>query len=545
MIHSGPNKKLGATIFAIVLILSVHAQSHVYSFFPVKGLALQSNALIGRIGSHFFLMNTESKNGLGLYILDTTTQTAITKQYPFPKQLLSIQVNESAIEFTGIAQDKSGLSYHIITLNAAGEVMERKEGPLTGMRGPVKAMVSSGKQYLLFYEYAKKTTDSSQLRGVLLGNDRGIIKQLRYSFKLDPELDTDPELFLDNSGNTHVLVYDKVANYRMSADVTVNTIPLSEEQIVSEVFTLQKVKLKNMRVFQNNECNCLQAEGMYVDGITKTNKGLYSIAFPPGRKNELAPRFIPFQNEMIKNFRKGFAATDENILKTIQLQEILYTDEGSFMILRINNGVPQRIMRINPEIDSSTKSLSRVLSTSRVSDYHPSPPSQVTTTGVAGAAVQRTRTVPAVPIDVPIDRSTGASTLLSPAPSHASPLSSRASGRNAPKFIFVKLDKDKGIQWYTSRSLDIFAADDELYNQIFFIGGEKEEVPMVLYQADAFDEPTPVLITMKNGKQMLDKFPEKKLVFSPMLYLDHFQYGSIYLNTETGVGGLLVIRTKE
>lgn len=102
-----------------------------------------------------------------------------------------------------------------------------------------------------------------------------------------------------------------------------------------------------------------------------------------------------------------------------------------------------------------------------------------------------------------------------------------------------------GIQWYTGRSLDIFAADDELYNRIFFIGGEKEEVPLVLYQADALDEPSPVLITMKDGKQILDKFPEKKLIFSPMLFLDHFQYGSVYLNTETGVGGLLVIQTKE
>lgn len=540
MIHSWLNKKLWATILAIVLILSVHAQPHAYSFFPVKGLALQSTALVGRIGSHFFLMSTESKNGLGIYILDTTTQTAITKQYSFPKQLLSIQVNESSIEFAAIAQDKTGLSYHIITLNATGEVLDKKDGPLTGMHGPVKATVSAGKQYLLFYEHSKKTNDSSQLRGVLLGMGKEIKKQLRYSFKLDPELDTDPELFLDNSGNTHVLVYDKFANYRISADVTVNTIPLTEEQIVSEVFTFQKVKLKNMRVFQNNDCNCLQAEGMYVDGITKKNKGVYSIAFPPGRKNELAPRFIPFQEEMIKNFRKGFAATDENILKTIQLQDILYADEGSFMILRINNGEPQKIMRINPEDDPSAKSLSRTLGTSRAADYQ-QPPTVVTTSGVAGAAVQRTRTVPAMPID----RSTGTSSLLSGAPPHASPLSSRASGRNAPKFICVKLDKDQGIQWYTSRSLDIFAADDELYNRVFFIGGEKEEVPMVLYQADALDEPSPVLITIKNGKQMLDKFPEKKLVFSPMLYLDHFQYGSIYLNTETGVGGLLVIQTKE
>ena len=540
MVYSWPHKKWVSTVLAIVLILNVQAQSHTYSFFPVKGMALQSNALIGRIGSHFFLMNTESRNGLGLYILDTTTQTGVTKQYDFPKQVLSIQVTEHSMIFVASSQERSGLVYHILTINEKGELLNRKDGPLTGMRGPAKALVSAGKQYLLFYELSKKSNDSSQLRGVLLGGEWEVKKQLRYSFKLDAELDTDPEVFLDNTGNTHVLVYDKFANYRISADVTVNSIPLTEEQIVSEVFTFQKVKLKNMRVFQNNDCNCLQAEGMYVDGITKANKGLYSIAFPPGRKNELAPRFIPFNEEQVKNFRKGFGATDENILKSIQLQDMLYSDEGSFAILRINNGMPQKVMRINPEDDPSAKSLSRSLSTSRAGDYQ-QPPTLVLTTGVAGAAVQRARTVPAMPID----RTAGASPLLSGAPPRSSPLSSRASGRNAPKFICVKLDKDQGIQWYTGLSLDVFAADDELYNRVLFLGGEKQELPLLLYQADALDEPLPVLITLKDGRQMLDKFPEKKLVFSPLLYLDHYQYGSLYLNTETGVGGLMVIQTKE
>ena len=534
------NKKLWPSVFSIVLVLNVYAQEHAFSFFPVKGLALQSNALVGRIGSRFFLMNTEMNNGLALYILDTTTHTAITKKYPFPKQLVSVQVNNKSILFVGVMHDRTGLAYHVLELNGSGEVIFKKETPLIAMRGPIKTLVSVGKQWFLFYELARKTNDSSQLRGVLVGADWIVKKQLRYSFKHDAELDTEPEIFLDNNGNTHVLVYDNYTNFRISADVTVNSIPLAEEQIVSETFTFQKVKLKNMRVFQNSECNCLQAEGVYVDGINKVNKGLYSIAFPPGRKNELAPRFIPFTNEMVKNFRKGFSATDETILKSVQLQDIVYADEGSFMILRINNGLPQRTTRINPEDNPSAKSLSQSLNTSRSSDYQP-PPSQVITTGTAGSAIQRARALPVMPID----KSGNAAQMLSSGPGHSSPLSSRSSGRNAPKFICLKLDKEQGIQWYTSISLDIFNADDELYNRIFFMGGEKTELSLVLYQADALDEPFPILITMKDGKQWLDRFPQKKLIFSPMLFLDHYQYGSLYLNTENGEGGLMLVQTKD
>lgn len=538
MQHSCVNKKLWPAVFTIVLVLNGHAQQHAFRFFPIKGLALQSNALIGRIGSHFFLLNTESNNGLGLSILDTTAATAATRHYSFPKQLVSIQVNERSIVLVATSQNGAGPAYHILELNEAGDEVDKKDGPLTAMRGPVKATISAGKQYLLFYELVRKTDDSVQLRGVMLGADRVVKKQLRYSFRHNIELDSEPELFLDNSGNTHILVYDKYDNYRISADLTVNTIPLTEEQIISETFTFRKVKLKRMRVFRNNDCNCLQAEGMYVDGVSRINKGLYSIAFPPGRKNELAPRFIPFNDEMVKNFRKGFSATDETILQSIALQDILYSDEGSFMILRINNGIPQKVMRINPEDDPSVKSLNRALNTSRAGDYQP--PSQAITTGTTGAGARRSRTVPVMPID----KSGNASQLLSGAATRSSPLSSRASGRNAPKFICVKIDKEQGIQWYAGRSLDIFA-DDELYNRIFFIGGEKEALPLVLYQADPQEEPFPVLITMKAGKQLPDKFPEKKLVFSSMLYLDHFQYGSLYLNSETGESGLMVIKAKE
>lgn len=538
MQHSCLNKKLWPAVFSIVLVLNVHAQQHVFRFFPIKGLALESNALIGRIGSHFFLLNTESNNGLGLYILDTAAATAATRHYSFPKQLVSIQVNERSIVLVAASQNGAGPAYHILELNEAGDEVDRKDGPLTAMRGPVKVTISAEKQYLLFYELVRKTDDSVQLRGVMLGADRVVKKQLRYSFRHNIELDSEPELFLDNNGNTHILVYDKYDNYRISADLSVNTIPLAEEQIISETFTFRKVKLKHLRVFRNNDCNCLQAEGMYIDGVSKINKGLYSIAFPPGRKNELAPRFIPFNDEMVKNFRKGFSATDETILQSIELQDILYSDEGSFMILRINNGIPQKVMRINPEDDPSVKSLNRALSTSRSGDYQP--PSQAITAGTAGAGLRRSRTVPVMPID----KSGNASQLLSGAPTRSSPLSSRASGRNAPKFICVKIDKEQGIQWYTGRSLDIFTAD-ELYNRILFIGGEKEALPLVLYQADPQEEPFPVLITMKAGRQLPDKFPEKKLVFSSMLYLDHFQYGSLYLNSETGESGLMVIKARE
>ena len=135
--------------------------------------------------------------------------------------------------------------------------------------------------------------------------------------------------------------------------------------------------------------------------------------------------------------------------------------------------------------------------------------------------------------------------MISGLPAHLSPLSSRASARNAPKIIFVKLDKEKGFQWYVSRSLDVFASGYDTYNHSFLTGGEPDEINVVLYQADAIDEPFPVWLTIRDGKQTVEKFPEKKLILSPVQFLDHHQFASLYLNTETGESGLMTVRAKE
>jgi hypothetical protein len=100
----------------------------------------------------------------------------------------------------------------------------------------------------------------------------------------------------------------------------------------------------------------------------------------------------------------------------------------------------------------------------------------------------------------------------------------------------VKLEKERGIQWYESRALDIFNYNNDVYNRSFISSGEKQEITMLLYQADAADEPYPVLVTIQPGKQTVERLPEKKLVFSPLQFLAPGQYASLYQNTETGRG---------
>jgi len=512
--------------------LPLFSQTRQFQFFPVKEPGVWQMQLAGQLDSHFFLISPEKAPGLQVYIYDTVTHSGIMHGFDFPKPLVEVQTGENTIRFIATSRNQEQISAHLLELDGTGKLIRQQETVLPGVKMPPRLLISGNRQYLLFYQLIRKTTDSSMLRGVLLDADWKQRKQLLYSFRHNTEQDAEPETFLDNQGNTHVLVYDKYANYRMSSDLAVNSISLNEEQIVSETFTFEKVKLKTLRLFQNNECNCLQAEGMYVDGLSKKNKGIYSIAFPTGRKNELAPRFIPFHNEMIRYFRKGFSATHETIQANLQLQDILYTDSGSVAVLKLVAGIPSPVQKIRPEDDPSLKALGRTLAMARASD-------------IVASAASATTTAPRMRVNSVADKFVNTGPLGGGLPPRPSALASKATGRNAPKLIFIKLDKEQGFAWYAARSLDVFNLPEDLFNRQLLASDGYQEVQLLVYQADALEEPYPVLITVTKGEQAVRKFPSKQLRFSPLQLIAPGQYASLYHNKETEEAGLLLLHTLE
>lgn len=524
--------KIFVWFFCLLSGSPIFSQTHQFQFFPIQEPGVWQLQLAGKLGSHFFLMNPESSPGLRVYIYDTVSRTGTTHIFDFPKPLVAVQTGENTIRFMATSRNQDQLTADLLELDTAGKQIRRQQTLLPGVKAPFRWLSSSNRQYLLFYQLIKKTTDSALIRGVILDADWQPRKQLLYSFRRNAEQDAEPETFLDNQGNTHVLVYDKYGNYRMSSDLAVNSISLGEELIVSETFTFEKVKLKTMRVFQNNECNCLQAEGMYVDGISKNNKGIYSIAFPPGRKNELAPRFIPFHNEMIRYFRKGFSATDETIQANLQLQDILYTDSGSVAVLKLAAGIPSPIQKIRPEDDPSLKALGSTLATARASD-------------IVASAASATATAPRMRVNSVADKFANAAPLGGGLPPRPSALASKATGRNAPKLIFIKLGKEQGFAWYAARPLDVFHLPEEGFNRQLLASDGYKEVQVLQYQPDLLEEPYPVLLTITNGEQTVRKFPSKYLRFSPLQLMAPGQYASLFHNKETAEGGLLLVQTQE
>jgi hypothetical protein len=533
-----PRSLILAIAFALAANL-LHAQGHEFHFFPVKDIALEQQGLVGMLGNRAFLLSLDRKDQLNLFVFDLEAQQGLKKDYPFEREGMAIVNRDHSILFVS----QTGKQVHLLELDETGAVLRQKKSLVAVGAQPAHVLSSADKSRVLVYSLERKGSDSSVIAGTLFDSAMNAVKHLAYAFHYEPELDMDPAVVLDNQGNTHVLVYDKTTNYRMSSDLTLNTIPYAEELIISETFNLNKIKLRTMQAFQNSECNCIQTEGLYVDGMEKNNRGVYSIAFPPGRKNELAPRFIRFRSDMIQQFKKGFSATEEAVQDNIQLQDLFYSDSGSVAVFSLRLGDPQKLQSdpINSDSRMGARGIRQTLAVSRGNDMIASVATAVVPASTPSGTRVRSITNRPVPTGDPNNDLwpfTNGSYQKPP------PLSSRASGRNAPKLMFVKLHHDQGFSWFTSRSLDVFSPSADLYNKQFIAGGQWPEAAMIMYQADDAGEPSPVFVTVRNGRQTVEKFGDRQLVFSPLQLISPGHYGSLYLNLEKDEAGILLINPR-
>lgn len=526
-----PFRKPVILLMALHACLTLSAQKHQFSFYPIPAYQYQTEGLVARYGSHFFLMGPEVGKELSLLVFDTVTKKSITRFYPFPRTVLSVDSMGNGLRLITTEIRRNGRVCHFMDLDETGNIIGRKETLLQGWRGNIQFLYSPNRKHLLYYQFITVSEDSSLIRGAIMDTGGRITKDLSYPFRMHASLDAVPEVFLDDQGNTHVLVYDKFDNYRISTNAWVNTIPFLQDEIESAGYVFGKVKLRNMRVFQNRELDCLQAEGMYTDGNDKKNKGIYVIRFPAGKNNALSQRFIPFHQEMTKKLKQGFSATEQMILNGLTLLDVKYEAKGSLALLNLQVGDPQKIMQLKPENDPSVSSFNKSLNNSRASDILLPVATTATSTQSrnrlqAGFSDKYVNTLP----------------LSGRTHSLLSPLASRSTSRNAPKLICIKLDSEKGFAWYLTKSLDVFIQERDYYNQVISIKVSDSEMAFVLFQADAAEEPYPVWVSFKNGAQQTEKIPGKMLVLSPIISVSGQGFACLYQDTVNGETGLMLVK---
>jgi hypothetical protein len=130
--------------------------------------------------------------------------------YPFPQiNAIWVLLAQSAV-FVGIENDSNGNCCHFLEVDKDGNILRNHSIHLELTKSPVHILTDNNKQRLFFFQFQKKSNDSLLLKGYLVDVSGLIQKQLAYPIKYDDDLDAEPKLLFDNSGNVHVMILDPI-----------------------------------------------------------------------------------------------------------------------------------------------------------------------------------------------------------------------------------------------------------------------------------------------------------------------------------------------
>lgn len=482
--------------------------------------------VLGRIHNKIFLINQNNPEIVDLYAYDTLSKTGAQYVRRFPRMMLHTLSRPQAFGFVGIYQQEDKLRYRYLELGENGDSLRGHEDTLALLNNRFNTLSSPDERHLLYYQCRRFNADSAWLQGTMIGVNGTVEKVLYYTFKHDKERDQEPSVFVDNSGNTHIVVYDKFDNYRISTNITINTISFADEFITSESFDLRKVKLKTMDLLEDVSAGRISAKGLYVNAADFEVQGMYNLSFPLARKNEIRPKYAPFTPEIIKSMTKNFNnQTTSQTLNQLSIEDISNTSGGTTSVFHLDpvgmytGTAKQRSPYDETRIFQNQVNLFRV-EMPTVNNLYEMEQKNADIAPSALAAGPRS----------------------TPPPSYVA-----ADSWNAPKLVFLRTNANNDFTWHATKGQNIFSLPDPRYNYTLYANDAFETI-VLLYENNDLkkaDVPRPVLVSFRNGQRVTERVADKLVLFSPVQPLRDRMFGAIYYNPNNYESGIMVIQPAE
>lgn len=149
------------------------------------------------------------------------------------------------------------------------------------------------KRYFFFYTGYNDTIGRIVLDGVLLDRYDGEISSVRWPIDFDAEQQRQKMPIVDGIGNIHTVVYDKLTNYKLSANIHIYTRNNIDRTTTVETFGFDKIKFYDLDFIDNPEAQEVQLRGFYYSDNEREKTGLASIGFSYKRGSKLSQLFTP------------------------------------------------------------------------------------------------------------------------------------------------------------------------------------------------------------------------------------------------------------
>lgn len=376
------------------------AQQLTVTYQPIPGISFRSPVCIGKTNNGFAIIDIVSADSSVLYFMDTNLQPIKTHKLPAAAYEASAFTKDNEVHF--IWQQRSGdsTSIRLWQVKESGEqvITERKEAA-PGSKHVFQQMASDKKnRYSCFYTFFAGP-QQLVIKGILYDSSLQQVKKIDQSFAYDGNMQRLTQVLLDPKGNLHLVIYDKLTNYRLSAGIQVYTLPYGSENFVTETYRFDKVKFYDLIFFDHPAAEQVQLTGFYYNGATRIKEGLATIGLPYERKLPVTQKFFPLTKEQRNELQQQMqhVRRKNDVMDFVKLKDIIEEDGQVFLSTWILDVPNYLLVKDNEREDATNTDIAKWMRPgkegtfeSRVQGLYPS---RVITRSITGTSVSNMREV--------------------------------------------------------------------------------------------------------------------------------------------------------
>lgn len=354
-------------VFFLLLLFSAGygiAQNLSVQYLQVPGISFRNPVFIGKTIQGVAIIDLVSFDSAALYVVDTNLQLVSTKMLPSAAYEAHAFTRENEVHF--MWQQRSGDSARIslwqVKEDGALVITAKKEAP-PGNRRVFQQLATDKKNRYSFFYTLFGGPQQLVLRGVLFDSSLQRLKKVEQSFEYDAETQRLAPILLDAKGNLHLVIYDKLTNYRLSSGIQVYTFPVGSEKFITETYRFDKAKFYDLIFFDNPFAEQVQLAGFYYNGATKIKEGLATIGLPYERRQPVVPKFHPLTQEQRNQLQQKMqhVRRKNDVMDFVKLKDIIEEDGQVYLSTWILDVPNYLLVKDNEREDATNTDMAKWL----------------------------------------------------------------------------------------------------------------------------------------------------------------------------------------
>jgi hypothetical protein len=328
-------KKTWLLFLMLILIKTIAAQQVDMELFSVQDKVFKNPVLIGKVGSHYMVMDELGKWPTLIYTFDSSFKLVNTTQEYISSSKVKVTVSDNTVNIIWKTWVRDTLSLSVVKLDENGNEMWFNAGkfyfPVKYASAPM-LVTDMGQRYFFYYSLSQDGFNHDRIHGVLLDSNWSEVKTIDHSFDYDNKQFTIASPLVDANGHIYMTVFDKLSNYHLSATVTIHRFPLSNDTVIAKSFQFEQTKFHEFDFKEDADRQSIKLTGFYYDGQLRNKKGIAELIFSNKGNDLLASHFYEFPAELSEELRANMRYTrkKDDPTENLRLKDI-FEKKGSLV----------------------------------------------------------------------------------------------------------------------------------------------------------------------------------------------------------------------